>query len=277
MKGTINWSSGHTRLRYQSVLSALIFASIVDMGVKKAGIPGFFVFKESPDETILRIGTLLFALFSMVSFWMQDRLEYNTRHDTIKSCITLLQSNNNFYIDKVRVDKYVAEKLGEYLSKIDSHNFAKEEKAIWIKGNDLQIQTDSAKGAIKVFRMHMDSISKTLSSIDDLFPNEPAQIEMLKGSLEHQREMVESLNFDTEISSSALGDGYKRESIEHIRLFMNSLPRTYRFMIGLNDEVLDQLRNRSVLSKIQSRILPFWVPFMASFLFLAVGAWLWAM
>ena len=70
-----DYSARHTRLRYQSVLSALLYALVATLEVKELQIPGFFKFCDTPPDWLLHLSAMSFAFYSMVSFFLQDRLE----------------------------------------------------------------------------------------------------------------------------------------------------------------------------------------------------------
>ena len=75
MPAFTDWSGRHTRLRYQSVLTSMLFLIILIYGVEEVSIPGFFKLERIPDLNIIALGLLVFAIYSITSFIFQHKIE----------------------------------------------------------------------------------------------------------------------------------------------------------------------------------------------------------
>ena len=68
------WSAKHTRLRYQLVISAIIFSCISLYEISQIQIPlAFFEIEkgQGPQKSTMLIGSLLFYLFTLMSFYLR--------------------------------------------------------------------------------------------------------------------------------------------------------------------------------------------------------------
>ena len=74
MSNKVNYRASNTRLRYQLVLSALVFCLGATYGVKELKIPGVLTFVSSPNVNLILFTILGFSIFTLFSFAVQHSL-----------------------------------------------------------------------------------------------------------------------------------------------------------------------------------------------------------
>ena len=74
MNNRVNYRASNTRLRYQLVLSALVFCLGATYGVKELKIPGVLTFMSSPGTNLILSGILGFSFFTLFGFAVQHSL-----------------------------------------------------------------------------------------------------------------------------------------------------------------------------------------------------------
>ena len=74
MGNKVNYRASNTRLRYQLVLSALVFCLGATYGVKELKIPGVLTFLSSPNTNLILSAILGFSFFTLFSFAVQHSL-----------------------------------------------------------------------------------------------------------------------------------------------------------------------------------------------------------
>lgn len=86
MEGFVDWSGRHVRLKYQLVITSILFFCSVFYDIKSIGIPGLVQFARAPDQLIVELALFLIFLFSLVSFIFRTVNEYK-----------FLRSGNHFH------------------------------------------------------------------------------------------------------------------------------------------------------------------------------------
>ena len=80
-----DWSGRHTRLRFQTVLASLMFFLVLIYGVGAVSVPGFLKLQVVPSKEKVAISLLCFAIYSLISFFFQHRLENRSLPITSKN------------------------------------------------------------------------------------------------------------------------------------------------------------------------------------------------
>jgi len=88
---SIDWSARHTRLRYQAVISSLAVLAVSVLGLSELKLPFLFEVANQPDYTVAWISLFLFAVFSIVSFYSQSKLEKLTSNSSVDEAIKSLK------------------------------------------------------------------------------------------------------------------------------------------------------------------------------------------
>ena len=74
MSNKVNYRASNTRLRYQLVLSALVFCLGATYGVKELKIPGVLTFVSAPNVNLILLTILGFSIFTSFCFVVQHSL-----------------------------------------------------------------------------------------------------------------------------------------------------------------------------------------------------------
>lgn len=96
------WSSRHVRLRYQAILSALMFWMFCSYNMTEFNLFGSVKFSESPNQVYAITSSGIFTLFSFLSFLGRTNYENNFRYDEFR--------------DAKKLDLYIE----EYVTKISN-------------------------------------------------------------------------------------------------------------------------------------------------------------
>ena len=114
-----DWSGRHTRLRYQTVLSATIFYTAIILGIKSLKLPGVIEFEKQFDDPQIKLGLFIFAIFSLISFIFQHRLEKRGEPNYCSDLQRILRSLKEKLSDDEANFKNSLSKVSTKLEKID--------------------------------------------------------------------------------------------------------------------------------------------------------------
>lgn len=130
-----DWSSRHTRLRYQSVLFSLFVFMAAIYGIKELNLPTIIKFEKPPSKIIIHIGLLAFASYSIVSFVLQHSIESRSQPNFIREFkIIIEQLKRSLYGQKDSLHESF-KLAGSKLNRIDKSNILENDMRIYEEVN----------------------------------------------------------------------------------------------------------------------------------------------
>jgi len=89
MEQQSEWTGRHVRLRYQMVVSALLFWMFCSYEMSEFALFGSVKFKEAPDQIYVVVTSGLFSIFSALSFFGRTSYERNFRYDEYRDSLAM--------------------------------------------------------------------------------------------------------------------------------------------------------------------------------------------
>lgn len=275
MSGVIDWSARHTRLRYQSVLSALAFISVSTLGVGKIELIGFFEFIETPNQSLMRAGCLAFAVFSLLSFAAQDSLENSL-------------GSNDIYTAKDKLDAFSKPfRSGNPLSimskEIDDIADWWRDKEEWEEGSEKRNAIKSIRSSLgnltmlqHILEIRVSEVSKVMGEVKVQFPRKLEKFDGIIAILDAFNSKLRKAKFRSDINiPSDEHIFFSDEEIGDIIEFGGVL-EIFEGLYDLNVKTLHRtIAKRAFLLKLQSRLLPFWTPACVALTLILFGIWFW--
>ena len=281
-----NWSARHTRLRYQAVLLSLGFMLVVTLGIDKVKIPGFFEFSEPPSADLVEIGALIFALFSVASFIVQDNLERHLSPNVLKRLkvgISYIQKKLTGNEELIASTKLTYERFLSLFDDIrpasNDENPWRGESLYWIEDGLYRPVVNELRSVLSQINQPLNTFLADLNAAKMHFPN----VLPLYEGLQHQAQGIQTslsgIKYSPKSQKGSSPESHGFDPLD-IDFEANVLSRLLDRINQMNTDIL-------ALKKIESHyrwkvnflrmFLSFTMPLIASVLFIIFGAYKWVL
>ena len=275
-----DWSSRHTRLRYQAVISSLLGLMGVMYGIDKVKIPGAVEFESNPEDWIVKIGLLAFALFSTVSFYIQHRIESQKFPISAGNLIEEITSFEDTYFGmNAAYGAFVQRAKGAYSNLSSSTVSSADYKFLsGDEANDLISLSELGK----VVEKEINDFQNLKSDLGIYFPGRFSKLARLEKALNKfnhafaSARPVQLSNRRAPENELEIEHGMK---IHHIQEALDNLCISkvlHKEAKAILDDLRRDLKFQKSYQYIHSRFLAFLLPFMMAcgFIIAAFGIWI---
>lgn len=274
-----DWSSRHTRLRYQAVLSSLVGLMSVLYGIKTVTIPSVVEFQSSPENWMVQAGLLAFAFFSTISFFVQHRIESQKFPISAGNLLEELRAFEDAYIGlNAAYGKFGQQAKSAYSNLSNSDISDKGYK--WLHGEEGEVLRGLGS-LVHLIQQGVSDFQGLESELTVYFPGRFSKLVRLEKALARFNKALESASpkqlstgnvfADEKITKYGMPEHQIDKALEQLKVseLLQSEAKT----------ILDDVRRDLMFQKwyqyTHSRFLSFLLPFLmaCSFMFSAFVIW----
>ena len=255
-----DWSSRHTRLRYQSVLFSLFVFMAAVYGIKELNLPTIIKFEKSPSKIIIHIGLLAFASYSIVSFKLQHSMESRNQPNFIREFkIIIEQLKRSLYGQKESLHELFKVAKSK-LDRIDKSNILENDMRIYEEVSSNLSNKGDWEYYIHLFLETKEELNKISPGFFSIGNQVVSNLQVFEKALSN---LCDDLNQFVESRDEQL--------IAQIDLNMFGLQQESK---EIPDKLLDLHRDLHKFSKskyVHTTLLPYTIPLFLSVFMTAIG------
>jgi len=273
---SLDWSSRHTRLRYQTVLAALAFAASARYGVKEIKLPFFVTFERTPEDSLVLIGFFLFFLFSLGSFVSQHLVENRVSPDYSLEIQNVLRSLKTKVLqDNAAMESYLLKitRMHEQLSHL-SQQVAEEEDQLWLEETE-SLSFDKLEDWVDFIKSRYDEEALGYSSeIERYFPSKFSSYASIKRSMNNALDaflVFAERSAGSSRSERSFNVFFRKASVERMPGDIENIGDGIRSLSAAFSKMDNELIALKAHRNVHSILLAFLFPIAASVLLVFFG------